>query len=235
MRRQAPRRPSARPRRGVLRPRPDPDGGLVGLPVRACGVPRRADEPPPAGRRRLGEPPLPAARRRPTTTPTRCATGSRRSLAGTGVRRPGAARRRRAGRDPAAALSADARVAHEPPGRGPAGLHRHRGLARAGRDAGPRAGASTAGSARSSPRSSTASTPAEPAGLFIYGEGKARRSASWPARGDSTWPSPTPTRTRSRICRCSQAVGHPVAVNPDRELLRIARERGLGRCCASTG
>ena len=34
------------------------------------------------------------------------------------------------------------------------------------------------------------------------------------------------TPTRSPTCRCCARVGHPVAVNPDRELARVAREEG---------
>ena len=49
-------------------------------------------------------------------------------------------------------------------------------------------------------------------------------------RGPRTWISrrPGPTRTPSPTCRCSRAVGHPVAVNPDRELALEARAQRLG-------
>ena len=50
--------------------------------------------------------------------------------------------------------------------------------------------------------------------------------ASWPRARASTSRPPTPTRTPSPTCRCCEAVGHPVAVNPDGTLARIAREEG---------
>ena len=68
----------------------------------------------------------------------------------------------------------------------------------------------------------------KPAGLFVYGAGKARAIEQLAARrGDRSRLSPTPTRIRSQICRCSRAVGHPVAVNPDAKLARDRAPGGL--------
>ena len=75
-------------------------------------------------------------------------------------------------------------------------------------------------------RSSTATTPAAPGGPFTYREGKAQAirelaeregidlAASW-AYSDSESDLPM-----------LRAVGHPVAVNPDKTLARVAREEG---------
>ena len=54
-----------------------------------------------------------------------------------------------------------------------------------------------------------------------------RRSSRWPNAKGWTWPQccgllATPPTT----CRCSTTVGHPVAVNPDARLKRVARENG---------
>ena len=72
-------------------------------------------------------------------------------------------------------------VAYEPPGRGAAGLHRHRRVARDGRAAGARARLRRRRSARGR-RSSTASTPAAPTGPFTYREGKAEAIRELAAR-----------------------------------------------------
>ena len=117
--------------------------------------------------------------------------------------RPRAARRRRARRHPAAHLPADAGARARAPGRRPARVHRHRRLAGARRDPRPRAGARRRRSARSSRRSTTASTPATR--RACSSTARARRARSRSSRGGrgSTWPSPTPTRTPRRTCRCS--------------------------------
>ena len=62
--------------------------------------------------------------------------------------------------------------------------------------------------------------------FYAYAEGKreamveeAERLADRPSRAR------TPTRTRSPTSRCSKSVGHPHAVNPDKELRKVAEER----------
>ena len=55
------------------------------------------------------------------------------------------------------------------------------------------------------------------------GRGHARGS---PPRAATTWPTATPTATRSPTCRCCPPSGHPTAVNPDRALRKAALERG---------
>jgi hypothetical protein len=139
--RDPPARRSAAPggaRRRVLRPRPHPDGGLVGVPVRARRLPVRADVAAGAGARRVGEPRVPAAgvdRRRRRRAP-RAGLPALDRRAGA---RPAAARAGRAGRRAPAALSEDARDRLRPPGRRPADLHLHRRLAGDGRADGHRA------------------------------------------------------------------------------------------------
>ncbi len=84
---------------------------------------------------------------------------------------------------------------------------------------------STAGSARGR-RSSTAASPAATTARSPTARARRSASASWPTRRASTSPPRTRTPTRSPTCRCCGAVGHPVAVNPDSELARIAAEEG---------
>ena len=54
----------------------------------------------------------------------------------------------------------------------------------------------------------------------------ARRSASWPRARGSTCRARGATPTRSPTCRCCAPSAIPVAVNPDTELARVAREEG---------
>ena len=58
----------------------------------------------------------------------------------------------------------------------------------------------------------------------VQGRGGPRRS---PRSSTSIWPRATPTATRSPTCRCCEPVGHPVAVNPDRDLARVAKLEGV--------
>ena len=51
-------------------------------------------------------------------------------------------------------------------------------------------------------------------------------SPSWPWRRATTSAGASPTATRSPTSTCSRSVGHPHAVNPDRELRRQATQRG---------
>ncbi len=53
-----------------------------------------------------------------------------------------------------------------------------------------------------------------------------RRSASWPPSAATTWPTRTPTPTRSATGRCWSASATRRAVNPDRALRKLAVENG---------
>ena len=65
--------------------------------------------------------------------------------------------------------------------------------------------------------------------FYVYGPHKAdARAGATPSATASTSPSRTPTATRSPTSRCSAPSGHPVAVNPDRDLARLARAEGWG-------
>ena len=61
--------------------------------------------------------------------------------------------------------------------------------------------------------------------LLRAGQGRGD-AASSPAGRASTSASATPTATRPATCRCCEAVGHPVAVNPDGRSSAIARDNG---------
>ena len=64
-------------------------------------------------------------------------------------------------------------------------------------------------------------------GPFTYREGKAEAIRELArARGHRPRASAGPTRTPSPTCRCCGSSGHPVAVNPDAELGRVARAEG---------
>ena len=73
---------------------------------------------------------------------------------------------------------------------------------------------------------STAATPGEMA-FYAYGPFKAEAMPdAGRARGHRPGRRRTPTPTPPPTCPCSRPSGHPVAVNPDRVLARLARERG---------
>ena len=128
----------------------------------------------PAGRRRAGRTSASGCAARATRTRTRCATGSRRRWKGTTRPRPRASRAERAGRGATADLPAGAEDRARASGRGPARIHRHGRLAGAGTDPGSRAGVRRRDRIGVLRGGRTASTPDDPTGLFIYGEGKAR-------------------------------------------------------------
>ena len=117
------------------------------------------------------------------------------------------------------------RVAYDHQDAGPARVHRDRRIAGDGRADGARDGA------RRRHRH-----PLGDQGRHLHGAPRrsvhlplgqgARRSSRWPASAASTSRRPTPTPTRSPTCPMLRAVGHPVAVNPDAELERVAREEG---------
>ena len=87
---------------------------------------------------------------------------------------------------------------------------------------------STAASARSSPRSGTACTPARPAGYFVYRADKARAVQELAEREGIDLAASYAYSDSESDLPMLRLVGHPVAVNPDRELFAIARGRGLG-------
>jgi HAD superfamily hydrolase (TIGR01490 family) len=66
----------------------------------------------------------------------------------------------------------------------------------------------------------------KPTGLFIYGEGKARAVAELASREGIDLAESYAYSDSASDLPMLRLVGHPVAVNPDRELLRVAREQG---------
>ena len=129
---------AAAARGGVLRPRQDPDGGLLGHLLRPRGLRDGHDLAPAAGARRVREPALSPARldrrSRRRRAPARRRDDRRRARA-----RPRAPLAARARGRAAAPVPADARARLRPPGRGRAGVHPDRRLAGDGRPAGARA------------------------------------------------------------------------------------------------
>jgi HAD superfamily hydrolase (TIGR01490 family) len=66
----------------------------------------------------------------------------------------------------------------------------------------------------------------EPTGLFIYGEDKARAIQQLAEREGIDLSASYAYSDSASDLPMLRVVGHPVAVNPDRELLRVAREEG---------
>ena len=67
-----------------------------------------------------------------------------------------------------------------------------------------------------------------PTGLFVYGEGKARAIQELAAREGIDLSQSYAYSDSASDLPMLRLVGHPVAVNPDRELFRVAREEGWG-------
>jgi HAD superfamily hydrolase (TIGR01490 family) len=65
-----------------------------------------------------------------------------------------------------------------------------------------------------------------PAGLFIYGEGKAEAIRQLAAREGIDLAESYAYSDSASDLPMLRAVGHPVVVNPDRELLQVARQEG---------
>jgi HAD superfamily hydrolase (TIGR01490 family) len=65
-----------------------------------------------------------------------------------------------------------------------------------------------------------------PAGLFVYGSDKARAIRQLAERGGIDLSASYAYSDSESDLPMLQVVGHPVAVNPDRELLGVAREQG---------
>ena len=78
----------------------------------------------------------------------------------------------------------------------------------------------------SSRRWRTASTPGVPTGLFIYGAAKATAIEELARREQLDLSKSYAYSDSASDLPMLRAVGHPVAVNPDAALLRIAREEG---------
>jgi HAD superfamily hydrolase (TIGR01490 family) len=66
----------------------------------------------------------------------------------------------------------------------------------------------------------------KPTGLFIYGEGKARAIAELASREGIDLAESYAYSDSASDLPMLRLVGHPVVVNPDRELLRVARQEG---------
>ena len=217
---------SAHPRGRLLRPRQDADAGLVGLPVRPGGAQGGAAQPPPAARRRVRERPLPAARRQRCRTRRRCGTGSRASLEGTRVRDLERLGVRRARRHPAADVPADAAARPRAPGRRPARRTSSPRPPRSWPTSLAQVLAFDGGDRLADLRGrATASTPARPTGAVHLRRGKARAIARAGGREGIDLAASYAYSDSDPTCRCS-SVGHPVAVNPDAELARLARRNG---------
>ena len=76
-------------------------------------------------------------------------------------------------------------------------------------------------------------TPAAPTGPSPTARARRRRSASWPrARASTSQASYAYSDSESDLPML-RAVGHPVAVNPDAALARVAREEGWESCASS--
>ena len=121
-------------------------------------------------------------------------------------------------------------------------LHLHRRLAGDGRADGDRADASTARSARVSEVVDGHYT-GRAGGPFTYREGKAQAIRELAAREGIDLAASWAYSDSESDLPMLRAVGHPVAVNPDTELARVAREEGweimrferLGRAAARRG
>ena len=213
-------------RRRLLRPRPHADGGVERLPLRPRDVQGGPHVAAPDRARRDRPDPLPAARRE--RRGRQRAAGARAGRdQGPPRRRPEAHDARRAGRHPAARLSADARRRARAPGRRPALLHRHRGVSAGGGDPGARRSSWTARWERAG-RSRTASTRA--ASTARSHTARARRSAlrEFAAERDIDLAQSWAYSDAASDLPMLEAVGHPVAVNPDAGPGRGRAPRGVG-------
>ena len=138
---------------------------------------------------------------------------------------PDAAGPRRAGRDPAAPLQGGARDRLGAPGRRPSRLHRHRRLAGAGRVAGGRARARRRDRHALGGQGRRLHRP--PGGaVHLPRTGRPRRFASWPRQEGIDLAESYAYSDSESDLPMLRAVGHPVVVNPDRELGRLARDEG---------
>ena len=114
------------------------------------------------------------------------------------------------------------RYAHQDAGR--PGVHRHGGVAGAGRGAGPGARVDGGIGMRSEVRDGVYT--GKPAGPFTYREGKAVAIRELAEREGIDLAESYAYSDSESDLPMMRAVGHPVAVNPDRALERVAREEG---------
>ena len=216
--------------------------GSLGVPVRPRGLQggaahRAATSP--ATRTRTSSS---ACAARPTRAPTRVrerVVGDARGRAACATCSGSPARRAR--RRAAAAVPADARDRLRAPGRGPPDLHLHRRRAGDGRADGDRADLRRRRRLGRRGRS-TATTPGREGGPFNYREGKAQAIRELAEREGIDLAASYAYSDSESDLPMLRLVGHPVAVNPDKELARVARAEGweimrferLGpRSCAS--
>ena len=222
---------SGPPRRGVLRPRQDADGRLLGDLLRARRVRGRNDHTRTARRRPLPESSLPPARldRQLGRRRTRARRGDarRRTRSRFAAHVPARPRRRAP-----AALPADARARLPPSGRRATRLHRHGRLAGDGRstrhvlafDGGVGSRLEVVDGRYTGRADRAVQLPRRQGRLAA----RARRRAS-----TSSSPPPTPTRTPSPICRCCAPSGTPSSSIPTPSYSGSPSAK-TGRYCAST-
>ena len=185
--------------------------------------------PPPDGARRLGEHALPPRAARPTRRRTALRDADRATAR---AARAASTSRRLVPEVLAGVLPRSTRrccaVAYDHQDAGRPRLHRTAASQEMAEHARARARLRRRRSARAR-RSSTAATPAAPPGRFTYREGKARaRCASWPTREGIDLAESYAYSDSESDLPMLRLVGHPVAVNPDAELARIAARGGLG-------
>ena len=145
-----------------------------------------------------------------------------RGAAGRGPRPDGAGR---PGRRAAAALPRGARRGLRAPGRGAPASTSSRRHRRSWPTCSRTCSCWTAASACAA-RCATASTPAGPPARSPTARARRRRSASWPPREGIDLAESFAYSDSESDLPMMRAVGHPVAVNPDRELERVARQEG---------
>ena len=104
-------------------------------------------------------------------------------------------------------------------------LHRHRGVSAGGGDPG-RGARHGRRDGNAAGRSRTASTPAASTGPFAYGEGKAERLREFARRAGIDLEQSWAYSDAASDLPMLEAVGHPVAVNPDAALAEVARREG---------
>ena len=246
-------REAARARGGVLRPRQDADGGVLGHLLRPGGLRDGDDLARAAGARRLREPALPPARldRRPRRRGAQARRGDDRRRARARPRAPSP--RVLAGVLPRLYPQMLERAyAHQDAGR--ARLHPHRRLAGDGRPARARARLRRRPRLALGDRRRPLHRPRRP-GRSTTARARCSRCASSPSARASTWPPPTPTRTPSPTCRCcapsatrSSSTPTPTCAGSPREegweivhldrlgrRLKIARRRCAGTAAALGG
>ncbi len=177
----------------------------------------------------LGQHPLPAARRDRRGLARAARADRDRRCRARRVLDLRAARARRAGGDPAARLPEDAGRRARAPGRRSARLHHHRRLAGAGRHPGAGAGVRRRDRARRSVGGGRRRLHRSRQRAVRLPRGKAEAIRELAAREGIDLSASYAYSDSVSDLPMLEAVGHPVAVNPDGALGRIARERGWER------